>query len=97
MNEKLVIVARIEANPGHEDQVRNALTNLIAPTLSEAGCIQYDLHQDNSNPGTFLFYEVWESRELWQDHLKSPHVLANGPATEGAIASVTMNEMTKLL
>lgn len=97
MSEKLVIIARIEANTGHEGQVRNALSNLIAPTLKETGCIQYDLHQDNDSPSIFLFYEIWENRELWQDHLNSPHILANGPATEGAIASVTLNEMTKLL
>ncbi|MEO1610025.1 MAG: antibiotic biosynthesis monooxygenase, partial [Pseudomonadota bacterium] len=25
-----------------------------------------DLHQDNENPAHFMFYENWESRELWQ-------------------------------
>lgn len=96
MSKPLVIVASIEAIAGQEERVRSALTNLIEPTLKEAGCIQYDLHQDNDNPALFLFYEIWENRELWQDHLKSPHILANGPATEGAVASVTVSEMTKI-
>lgn len=96
MSEKLVIVARIEANAGQEDRVLTALSKLIEPTLKETGCIQYDLHQDNDNPALFLFYEIWENRALWQDHLKSPHILANGPATEGAVASVTVSEMTKI-
>ena len=96
MSEILVIVASIEANTGKESQVRNALSKLIAPTLKEAGCIQYDLHQDNDNPALFMFYEIWENRELWQDHLKSPHILANKTATEGAIASITVSEMSKL-
>lgn len=96
MSDNLVIIARIEANAGKESQVRTALSNLIEPTLKEAGCIQYDLHQDNDNPALFLFYEVWESRELWQDHLKSPHIVANQTATEGAVASVVIREMTKL-
>lgn len=96
MSKPLVIVASIEAIAGQEDRVRDALGNLIEPTLKEAGCIQYDLHQDNDNPALFLFYEIWENRELWQDHLKSPHILANGPATEGAVASVTVSEMTKI-
>lgn len=96
MSEKLVIVARIEANTGQESLVRNALSKLIEPTLKEAGCIQYDLHQDNDNPALFMFYEIWENRELWQDHLKSPHILAHKTATEGAIASITVSEMTRL-
>ncbi|MEX2366591.1 MAG: putative quinol monooxygenase, partial [Pseudohongiellaceae bacterium] len=77
MSEPLVIVARIEANAGQEDRVRKALSKLVEPTLKEAGCIQYDLHQDNDNPALFLFYEIWENRALWQDHLNSPHILAN--------------------
>lgn len=96
MSKKLVIVARIEANAGQEGLVRKALSRLIEPTLKEAGCIQYDLHQDNDNPALFLFYEIWESRELWQDHLKSPHIRANKTATDGAIDSITVSEMTKL-
>ncbi len=96
MSEKLVIVARIEANAGQENIVRTALSKLIEPTLKEAGCIQYDLHQDNDNPALFMFYEIWENRELWQDHLKSHHILANKTATEGAIALVTISEMSKL-
>ncbi len=96
MSEKLVIVARIEANAGQESLVRTALSKLIEPTLKEAGCIQYDLHQDNDNPALFMFYEIWENRELWQNHLKSPHILANKTATEGAIALVTISEMSKL-
>lgn len=96
MSEKLVIVARIEAYTGQESLVRNALSKLIEPTLKESGCIQYDLHQDNNNPALFMFYEIWENRELWQNHLNSPHILANRPATEGAIASITVSEMTRL-
>lgn len=96
MNEKLVIVARIEASASHDSLVRTALSKLIEPTLKEAGCVQYDLHQDNDDPALFLFYEIWENRALWQDHLKSPHIIAHKTATEGAIASITVSEMTRL-
>lgn len=92
----LTILAQITAVPGKESVVRDALTNLIAPTRAEAGCIQYDLHLDNENPGFFVFFEIWESRALWQDHMVSDHIKANGPATEGAIAGVVINEMTQI-
>lgn len=92
----LTIVAKITAKPGHEAQVRAALTALIAPTLQEDGCLQYDLHVDNDAPGVFLFFENWTSRETWQAHMQSAHVKANGPATEGAIDSVELHEMTKV-
>ena len=96
MSEELTIVARIEANVDQIELVRAELLKLVAPTLEEAGCIQYDLHQDNANPAAFMFYEIWESRELWQRHMGSTHLAGYMQATEGAVASFSLNEMTKL-
>jgi quinol monooxygenase YgiN len=92
----LTIAVRIEAIPGKIELVRAELLRLVDPTLKEPGCLQYDLHQDNDNPAIFLFYENWESRELWQKHMNSPRLAESMKATEGAIASQTLNEMTKL-
>ncbi len=38
------------------------------------GCINYDLHRSVEDPGTFMFYENWESRPLWEQHMESPHL-----------------------
>ncbi len=96
MGTKLTIVARIEADPGRVELVKTELSRLIEPTLNEAGCIQYDLHQDNDDPAVFLFYENWESRELWQAHMDSPHIAAYARATAGAVADFSLLEMTRL-
>lgn len=97
MNTPLTIVARVEAKPDQVDFVKTELQKLIAPTRSELGCIQYDLHQDNNQPEVFLFYENWESRETWQTHLKSDHLNAYREATKDAVANVTTkNEMTRI-
>lgn len=90
---KLTIVAQITAHDDKIELVKTELHKLIAPTLAEEGCLQYDLHQDNENPAFFLFYENWESRELWQKHINAPHIQAYSRATEGAVASFSLNEM----
>ena len=95
MDNKLTIVARIEAESDKTELVKAELLKLVEPTLKEAGCIQYDLHQDNENPAIFVFYENWESRELWQEHMNNTHLAEYMKATEGAVASFTVNEMTK--
>ncbi len=92
----LVIVANIHAKPGHEDLMRTELEKLVLPTRGEAGCIQYDLHRDNDDPAQFMFYEIWESRDLWQQHMAAPHLAAYMAATDGAVAAFTLNEMTKI-
>jgi len=93
---KLTIVANIHAEADKVELVKNELEKLIAPTRAEEGCLQYDLHQDNTNPTHFLFYENWTTRELWQQHMDAPHIKAYMEATEGAVASFTLNEMTHI-
>jgi len=93
---KLTIVAHITAQPDKIDLVRAELMKLIPITLKETGCLQYDLHQDNDNPAHFMFFENWESRELWQAHMNAPHLAAYMQATEGAVADFQLYEMTPI-
>lgn len=91
----LTIVANIVANPGKIDLVHAELKKLIDVTRAEEGCVQYDLHQNNDNPAHFMFFENWESRELWQTHMSAPHLAEYMAATDGAVESFTLQEMTK--
>ncbi len=74
MSHPLTIVAKIVAKPGAEAQVEAALRRLIAPTLAEEGCLQYDLHRSLEDPHTFLFYENWQSKAAWQAHMETAHL-----------------------
>ena len=93
---QLTIVAHITAQEDQVEFVKAELNKLIAPTHAEAGCVQYDLHQDNLNHAHFLFFEIWESRELWQRHMEAQHLKEFLATTEGAIANLTVHEMTKV-
>ena len=93
---KLTIVADITAEADKIDLVKTELEKLIEPSRADAGCLQYDLHQDNENPAHFLFFENWESRELWQAHMETPHLKAYMEATEGAVAAFSLFEMTQV-
>ena len=96
MVHKLTIVAKIEAKKDQVDLIKSELIKLIEPTRREEGCIQYDLHQDNENPEIFLFYENWESRELWQNHMNNDHLAAYMQATEGAVENFVVHEMSMI-
>lgn len=93
-SQKLTIVAQIWAKEEKRDLVKSELLKLIDITKAEEGCIDYDLHQDNENPNLFLFYENWESRDLWQKHMENTHLAEYMKATDGAVADFTLNEMT---
>lgn len=93
---RLTIVAHITVKKEKTDLVKSELIKLIATTRSEAGCVQYDLHQDNEKPAHFMFFEQCESRELWQRHMAAPHLQKMKAATEGAIEAFALHEMTRV-
>lgn len=70
----ITVVARIIARKGCEDKLRAELHKLVAPTRIEKGCINYDLHESESEPGNFLFYENWVTKKDVEIHLVSNHV-----------------------
>lgn len=92
----LTVVAKILAKNEYRDLVKSELLKLIDITKAEAGCINYDLHQDNTNKNLFLFYENWESKALWQQHMNSSHIAKYAKATDGAVEEFTLNEMTRM-
>ncbi|MEM8843639.1 MAG: putative quinol monooxygenase [Pseudomonadota bacterium] len=93
---KLTIVANIKAKKDKIDYVKAELEKLIDITRAEKGCLNYDLHQNNDDPAHFLFYENWESRDLWQTHMNNQHLKDYMSATETAIEEFTLNEMTQI-
>lgn len=93
---KLTIVANIIAKADQVELVKAELLKLIDVTRAEEGCINYDLHQDNENPAHFTFYENWESRELWRNHMDNTHLAQYMKATEGAVDTFTLNEMSHI-
>jgi quinol monooxygenase YgiN len=72
----LTVVAEVVAKPGKEEEVRKHLVGFVEPTRREEGCIQYDLHESNDEPGRFFFFEIWTSEELLDKHSQSPHIQA---------------------
>lgn len=70
----LTVIAYMHSAPGKRDELRAELEKLIEPTLAEAGCVNYDLHQGTEDPDYFTFYENWESAEHLDAHLAAPHL-----------------------
>ena len=96
MSEVLTVVARIEAKADQIDLVKAEMSGLLAPTRKEAGCIQYDLHQDIEYPAVFWFVEQWQSPEHLKQHSNSTHIAAYRKATAEAIVSSEIRKMTRV-
>ena len=78
----VTVVATFESRPGKENELRNALIGLVAPTRQENGCINYDLHASSENPRRFLFHENWTTKMALEAHLQTPHIQALLPRVD---------------
>lgn len=81
-NEVLTLVVMFQARPGKENELRNALTGVLAPTRKEAGCLNYDLHISPDDPAKLMIHENWASKAHHQAHHHSPHIQALLPRLE---------------
>lgn len=66
------VIARSVARRGREDQLRELLQGMLAPTRAESGCKLYELYESDSK-GRFYFYEIWESQAALNQHAASAH------------------------
>lgn len=84
-----------------EDRVNKVLEiakELVAATLKEEGCINYEMYQDVKNPQELIFVEEWKSIEALNAHMASEHFTRIVPSmSEHMDKKPEMNICKKLL
>ncbi len=85
-NRRLTVLAHVRAKAEAVEEVKRECLALVAPSRSEEGCINYDLHQSSEGETLFVFYENWVSREALERHLEMPHSLLFDERTAGMLA-----------
>jgi len=82
------VVARVVALPDKVEDLKAVLLALIEPTRQEAGCVQYELLHNSSDPTDFTFVETWASDADLDRHLTSPHLQEAFERVEGLLAAM---------
>lgn len=70
----LYLKADIYPDLSKRKEVEAAYSELMRASLAEPGCLLYDLVVDQENPQVWHMFEKWESRDAWNDHMKTEHV-----------------------
>jgi quinol monooxygenase YgiN len=68
------LIGTVVATDETREELRRILSDMVAPTRAEPGCVNYDFHVDAEDPNVFVFYENWKSRADLDAHLKTPHL-----------------------
>lgn len=70
----LYLKADIYPDLSKREEVEAAYADLIRASLSEPGCLLYDLVVSKENPNVWHMFEKWESKAAWDDHMQTQHV-----------------------
>ncbi len=92
----LIVVATVVAKKEFVEIVKSELLKLVPPTRKEAGCIEYQLHQDNEDPAVFVFYETWSSPASLENHMNSDHFKNYVNAVGNLIEEKVVHKMTRI-
>ncbi len=68
-----VCAATWTAQPGSEQIVRDALTELAPASRTEPGCRTYIVHQSPEQPAVFQIFEVYDDEDAFKKHGTYPH------------------------
>jgi len=71
----LRVVATVRAKPEYCETVKDILSKLVHLTLTEDGCLQYELLQNQQDQCEFVFVETWSSQIALNKHLESEHLV----------------------
>jgi quinol monooxygenase YgiN len=94
---RVVVLARVEALPGHEADVEQLLKWQVGPTLEERGCLNYDLLRDRENPCVFWFHETWACEGDLERHSRAEHLVLNRERLRAHLAAPTeVHRLAKL-
>lgn len=71
---QLVCIAKFQAREGEAQMLIKSLHSLIRDTLTEAGCIRYELNQNIENQNEVTFIEKWYDQKTFEAHCDTPYV-----------------------
>lgn len=76
----IAVIATLQAAPGKEDQLRAALTGMVANVKANEGASvpAYELHTSDTETGQFIFYERYADSAAFEAHGKTDHMRALG-------------------
>ena len=70
----IYLTAVIKGKPGQAEVLKTHLLELVSHSTQEAACLQYDLHQVESDPDMFIFHEEWSDAAGLELHNTQSHI-----------------------
>jgi quinol monooxygenase YgiN len=96
MRQSLFVFAKITAKPEHLEDAKQAILGILEPTLSEAGCKQFVLHEGHGD-GCLYLYEEWSDEAALAAHYAQTYTAEVFRSYQDWLAQpVEVTKLTKL-
>lgn len=73
-NTLTVVIWDAKAKPGREADMKTFISRAVTASRHDEGCIDYEAHEVDDRPGSFVIYERWISRQAFEAHLRAPRM-----------------------
>ena len=90
------VIASLVAKPEFIAEVKAAVHQVIEPSREEKGNLQYDLHAESGQKGSFVFFERWASDDALEKHNKTGHFNEFVKAIEGKLESLEIKKLKQI-
>lgn len=70
----VTLIWEARSKPGREADLKAFLTRAVTPSRNDRGNIEYEAHEVEGEPGTFVILERWETRQALDRHLNAPRM-----------------------
>lgn len=80
------VVVILEAKPGKVTELKAALMTVAQHSRLENTNIEYRVHESIDNPGQFILYENWVSKEKHQQQFEKPYITELAATLESLLA-----------
>lgn len=71
-NEQIVLIARLKVKAERIEEAKAEALKIVEASRSEAGNINYDIHQSIEDETVFFWHETWKSKAAIDEHFATP-------------------------
>ena len=85
----VIVGGTFAVDPGRRDEFVANHHDMIRTSRAEPGCLEYTYSADPIDPGRVVLFEIWESQDALDAHLRALRAAPASPETAGPEVEAT--------
>ncbi|AKD53919.1 putative quinol monooxygenase [Spirosoma radiotolerans] len=96
-NLKISLLVEVRVKAEYLDEVKALCAATLIPTLTEPGCEVFYQTSKQGDPTMLVFFEVFVSKEAFDQHLEAPYTKAFFAGIQGKLADKPVSTLLQKL